>query len=238
MVHLGESNHRLRCGDGVILPPRVAHRYTADPAIPWTIFWFHFIGRRARDYVNSLGTDEIHPQFGIEKVETIAEAFEDCYRYTGGDWTDAELVAFTTSFARLLGLCGSLRRPQGDRRMEVEERVARALRFMRANLDRPVGLAELAGHVALSVSRFTAVFAEQMKCSPIDFHIRLKMQRASELLLSTPLSASEIAGILGYDDPFYFSRLFKQKIGLPPRDYRRHAARPGTEADASPTVGV
>ena len=222
-VHLGRSTYHLGCGHGIVLPPHQAHRYAADAKAPWTIFWFHFIGRRARDYVEALGVRANRPHFWMQDVDVIAEAFEDCYRHVLGGYTDAELFALTTSFARLLGLCRTLQRSSNVRRRHTEDRVFRTLRFMRENLNRPVTLAELAHEASLSVSHFGAMFRQQMRCSPVEFHIRLKMQRACELLLTTPLAAGEIAGILGYEDPLYFSRLFRQKIGIPPRAYRQTA---------------
>jgi YesN/AraC family two-component response regulator len=47
------------------------------------------------------------------------------------------------------------------------------------------------------------------------------MQRACELLMSSSLTIGEIGAQLGYEDPMYFSRLFRKKIGIPARDYRR-----------------
>jgi AraC-like DNA-binding protein len=47
------------------------------------------------------------------------------------------------------------------------------------------------------------------------------MNYAARLLETTSLNVKEIADVLGYDDPFYFSRLFKSVNGLAPREYRK-----------------
>lgn len=231
LVRLGRTQHRLQAGCGVVLPPGEAHRYGADEAAPWTIFWFHFVGGRAADYVDALGVRRGRPQFWVQQVDVIAEAFEDCYRHVEGGYTDGELFALSTGFARLLGLCRSLQRSSNERRRHTEERVQRTLRFMRENLHRSVTLDELARGAALSVPHFSAMFRQQMRCSPVEFHIRLKMQRACEMLLSTSLAASQIAAQVGYEDPLYFSRVFRQKIGVSPRAYRQTS---GGRADGGP----
>jgi AraC family transcriptional regulator of arabinose operon len=46
------------------------------------------------------------------------------------------------------------------------------------------------------------------------------MQRACRLLEDTGLSIKEISSKLGYDDQFYFSRVFKSINGIAPSDYR------------------
>ncbi|MGC3957754.1 MAG: helix-turn-helix transcriptional regulator [Verrucomicrobiota bacterium] len=73
----------------------------------------------------------------------------------------------------------------------------------------------------ISPSHFFAVFKRQTGFAPLDFFIRLRMQRACELLGTTSLSVKEVAAELGYDDPFYFSRVFKTVSGIAPTDYRR-----------------
>lgn len=53
------------------------------------------------------------------------------------------------------------------------------------------------------------------------YFIRLRMQRACELLRGPGLSVKETAAMLGYQDQFYFSRTFKLVVGMPPSDYRK-----------------
>ncbi|MET0377936.1 MAG: helix-turn-helix transcriptional regulator, partial [Spongiibacteraceae bacterium] len=55
---------------------------------------------------------------------------------------------------------------------------------------------------------------------PIHYFIHLKMQRACELLETTEFDVREIAELLGYADPFYFSKLFKRTIGQSPQHFR------------------
>lgn len=210
----------LHRGHGVILPPRQAHRYAADMENPWTLFWFHFTGRRAADYVAALRADAGHPRFWVQDVDLLAEAFEECYRHVLGGYSDAELIGLSTSFARLLGLCRTLQRSPSLRRRQTEDRVLRTLRWLRRNLNRTPTLAEMAREAGLSVPHFGAMFRRQLKCSPLEFHIRLRLQRACEWLETTDRTVAEIGAALGYADPLYFSRVFRQKIGQPPRTYR------------------
>jgi AraC-like DNA-binding protein len=99
--------------------------------------------------------------------------------------------------------------------------VESTLTFLRSNLYRPLSLAEMAGQAGLSESHFSRVFKAQTGHAPLDYFILLKMQHASALLAVTDLHVKEVAAAVGYSDPYYFSRLFKQVIGVSPRDYRR-----------------
>jgi len=107
---------------------------------------------------------------------------------------------------------------EGDKAhvMRIEETVA----YMRQNLDRPLQVATLAAKANFSTSHFFMLFKRRVGSAPIDYFIRLRMQRACGLLCETNLSVKEVAAKLGYDDPFYFSRVFKSVNHLAPSDYR------------------
>lgn len=99
-------------------------------------------------------------------------------------------------------------------------KIERSIAYMIQHLDRPLQVSTLAATVNVSPSHFFALFKKWAGCPPIDFFIRLRMQRACHLLEATSLSVKEIAAQLGYDDAFYFSRIFKSVHAMPPRDYR------------------
>jgi AraC-like DNA-binding protein len=84
----------------------------------------------------------------------------------------------------------------------------------------------LSAIAGVSDSHFFPLFKSATGCTPIDFFIRLRMTRACELLQNQKMTIKEVADLIGYDDPFYFSRLFKSVIGVAPRDYRRMIADP------------
>jgi AraC-like DNA-binding protein len=72
----------------------------------------------------------------------------------------------------------------------------------------------------MSVSTFCHLFRKQMHTSPVHFFIRMKMHRACELLDTTDLSVHEIGARVGYEDPFYFCRIFKKMMGQTASEYR------------------
>lgn len=106
----------------------------------------------------------------------------------------------------------------------LEHRIAQTVGYMRTCLNRPLQVTSLARMANVSPSHFFAVFKKQTGFAPIDFFIRLRMERACELLTATEMSIKEIAAALGYDDPFYFSRLFKSVHQMAPSIYRVRGA--------------
>lgn len=223
--HLDGAGWSLRGGQGVLLPPGVSHDYAADLERPWTIIWFHFTGAWAEEYARILGGAGRPKKFTVHNIEVVIEAFEECYRYVLGGYTDADLVGLSTSFSRFIGLCRTLQQPADPRRRRSQEQVLRTIRFMRENLSRSISLEELARAAGLSIPHYSAMFKRQMNCSPIEFLTRLRLQKACERIEHSDATIAEIGYAVGYGDPLYFSRVFRHHMGVTASEYRRRSGR-------------
>jgi AraC family transcriptional regulator, arabinose operon regulatory protein len=100
--------------------------------------------------------------------------------------------------------------------VKIEQSVA----YMIQHLNHPLQVDWLARRANTSTSHFFVLFKRWAGFSPIDFFIRLRMLHAERLLAATRMSVKEIAASLGYNDPLYFSRLFKSICGIAPSGYR------------------
>jgi transcriptional regulator GlxA family with amidase domain len=103
--------------------------------------------------------------------------------------------------------------------------INKALAFMNDRLHERLALTELAEHVGLSVSHFSQLFKVHIGFSPIDYFINLKIQYACHLLETTTRAIRDIANALGYEDAYYFSRLFRKLMGTSPANYRKRVTR-------------
>jgi transcriptional regulator GlxA family with amidase domain len=110
--------------------------------------------------------------------------------------------------------------PETDHGNENVLRIEETVAYMQQHLDQPLQVATLAAKANFSPSHFFVLFKRRVGSAPIDYFTRLRMERASRLLCETSLSVKEVAGKLGYDDPFYFSRVFKSVNRLAHSDYR------------------
>jgi AraC-like DNA-binding protein len=91
---------------------------------------------------------------------------------------------------------------------------------MRENVAARPSVQELARRAGLGPAHFSALFLDRFGQSPIAHLIQIKMRHACLLLDSSDWSVARIASEVGYDDPFYFSRLFSRTMGCSPRNYR------------------
>jgi AraC-like DNA-binding protein len=108
----------------------------------------------------------------------------------------------------------------GSCESEAVRKIEQSITYMLRHLNESLQVATLAAQANISASHFFALFKRRIGCAPIDYFIRLRMQHACRLLDETVLSVKEVAATLGYDDPFYFSRIFKSVNHVAPSEYR------------------
>lgn len=217
----GEGDWSVGRGELVFLPAGWAHSYRADPEQSWTIFWVHFEGERADDYLAMLGIDERQPVLGVDRMEVLSAAFEDCFRHTHSGFGEESMLGLSTAFARLLGLARVHRRAtSGSGSRDANTRMHAALSRLRAEIDHDWSLRELAELAGMSVPHFTELCRRSTGLPPMALLIRLRLQRAMELLQQGTHNVGEAARAVGYADPFYFSRLFRRHMDQSPSDCR------------------
>ena len=86
---------------------------------------------------------------------------------------------------------------------------------------RKIGLEELAAHFKYSASHFSMLFQKETGSSPINYFLRLKIQKACQYIELTDLKLQDIATAIGFEEPAYFSRLFTKIMGMTPSAYRK-----------------
>jgi transcriptional regulator GlxA family with amidase domain len=117
---------------------------------------------------------------------------------------------------------------------ETVRNVQRSIAYMREHINQPLQVATLAAFANVSPSHFFALFKQLTGCPPMGFFTRLRMSHASQLLGTTSASVKEIAAAMGYDDPFYFSRVFKSVNKIAPSEYRSRSKTPSSEGHDEP----
>ncbi|HQE93088.1 MAG TPA: helix-turn-helix domain-containing protein [Anaerolineae bacterium] len=101
--------------------------------------------------------------------------------------------------------------------------VKRILAYFHQNYDRPILRREVAQAVGVSENHLTRIFGRELGLSPWDYLNRYRIKQAKELLLRTSDSITAVALRVGFDDPAYFSRVFRKQVGISPSAFRQQA---------------
>ena len=104
--------------------------------------------------------------------------------------------------------------------LDTTHRVLESITYMKQHLDHNATSASFAALANLSESHYRSLFKSQIGYAPMDYFIRLRMHKACQLLDTTGLSVKEIAAKVGYEDPLYFSRVFRSVVEHSPSQYR------------------
>ena len=98
--------------------------------------------------------------------------------------------------------------------------IIKAQQYVMQHIDEDITLTMLADTLFVNRTYLSEVFKKKMGLTLVAYISGMKMQRAKIILANTDLTITEIAELLSYKDVEYFSRLFKQRIGFSPSDYR------------------
>lgn len=99
------------------------------------------------------------------------------------------------------------------------ERILKAVIYMKEHLEEDLSTSTVAEHIGCSRSYFCIIFKKLSGLSFGDYLQQVRIERAKELLLAEHLSVSEVAEVVGYKDPLYFSKAFKKATGMSPKQF-------------------
>lgn len=105
-----------------------------------------------------------------------------------------------------------------------QARLDRTIAFIRAELHREIGLADLAAVAALSPFHFARSFARATGHPPHRFVTAMRLERARDLIAHSALSVEAVAAAVGFSNTGHFRRLFRAHFGARPADMRRKTA--------------
>jgi AraC family transcriptional regulator len=105
-------------------------------------------------------------------------------------------------------------------RIELYKRLSRAMDVLRSGFCGEISLDQLAAEACLSKYHFLRLFRAAYGLSPYQYIQHLRLEKARVLLANSVLPITDLAALLGFDNSQSFSRLFYQRMGLYPSQYR------------------
>ncbi|WP_240941841.1 AraC family transcriptional regulator [Paenibacillus sp. HB172176] len=215
-----ERRYEVRKGEITVIPAGMPHEYGSSEEEPWTIYWLHVKGELGPSFFEEEWNAAPVP-LPVERSSEMIGLFDECFGLLSQGYS-LEHVAYVSQLAcHLAGLIRLIQTrrqavPSPRRQLDIEK----AIQYMTERLEDNVSLSELAAQAALSVPHFTQLFKKKTGYSPIDYYLRLKIQLAGQYLDLTDQSVKAIGARVGFQDPYYFSRLFKKIMGKSPSAYR------------------
>lgn len=220
-VFISAGTGRLRCGDRELdvrgpavfwLAPRVEHSYTPDPD-GWNEWWTLFEGPASDAYLALGYLPAAQPLLPVVDPAPLELAFASLARACRKNHPDADVEAASAMHSLLVA---------GRRSTRPHDLAdGPVLTALLENAYAPSTVAEHARRLGMSEATLRKHVQRAAGCSPREFIIRARINRAKELLATTDLPMTAVARRVGYADPAYFTRQFSQRAGVPPSNFRK-----------------
>lgn len=212
---VGDMEEILTEGGFLIYPPFEKQNYLQ---ISGVCYWIHFSGVSAEDILSEAGLGSRVVFAGEKKHPRISKILE---RMTFNYALTTPVRGLTLASELLSLICEIGKVYSAQKSMQIDERLRPVIVHMNKNYREDRDTEFYASMIGVSKGRFMHIFKESTGTSPYAYMLSLRLERASQMLVSTALTVSEVAFDAGFSDPLYFSRAFKKKYGISPAEFRK-----------------
>jgi len=220
MMETREGSFPVREGSVIILRPNVWHRYRPSRQTGWMEHYVGFMGEIADKMVKSSDLLNDSPVLQIGFQEDLIHNFQDIFNQVKTERPGYHQVC-SGLVVHILGQIVSLKKNENFRHSLIEKTIQKACLIIRDNPAQNLNIENLSAELNVNYSLFRKAFKKYTGLSPMQYHTALRMKQGVYLLTNTDLSVKEISFNLGFCSVFYFSKLFKEKTGKTPSDFRR-----------------
>ena len=210
---------RLEEGNLFFLAPGVAHRYGPVDGL-WTQYWVVFTGQMAQLFEKGGYFDPASPVLNNLRRWDVQSAFEELITLSERKPLDYGIQMSVILYRLLLSVIPGI--SDAGRSCNVKEELTEEIKSrLQENLLTRRTVKEILSIRGYSYNYLRAVFKEITGYSPIQYQNRLRVEYVCEQLSFSSQSIKEIAYNAGFDDPQYFSRMFRKTTGITPGQYRK-----------------
>ena len=214
------GSFHIREGSVILLRPNVWHRYKPLKHTGWLEHYVGFMGEVADKMIKSSEVLAESPVIQIGFHENIINCFQDIFNHVKAERPGYHQVC-SGLIMHILGQIISLKKNENFRHSQIEKTIQKACLIIRDNPAQNLNIENLSAELNVNYSLFRKAFKKYTGLSPMQYHTALRMKQGVYLLTNTDLSVKEISFNLGFCSVFYFSKLFKEKTGRTPSDFRR-----------------
>ena len=207
-------------GHMVLYKPEEIQKYVYYLEDNPEVFWIHFTGRDVKNILayHGISLDEHVFYCGVlpdykALFRKIIQELQLC-RYGYEDY-------IVSLFKDILLLVDRQQHEQKKTTGNVQEQIERAAAYFNENYNTKISIDDYAESLHISTNWFIHNFKQYTGMSPAQYILSLRMVNAQSLLERTTYNIKEISEIVGYENPLYFSRVFKKEIGKSPAQYRK-----------------
>jgi AraC-like DNA-binding protein len=220
---LGNENYPLKAGSIFCYGPQTPHKIANSSDVPLVKFFVDFTGSSVRKHLGELFLRSRRP-YQMPNLRVMHEMFYQILETGKAGGRNVQEI-----LQQIILLIAAQVKDKAVHLNEYSSQsyitYERCLAIIQQNYREMKSIARLAEECHISTGYLSRIFKKYAGESPSEILTRLKLNRAGELLLQDNLLIKEISDEVGYEDPYHFSRLFKQHYGMSPKHFRESVKR-------------
>ena len=219
----GGAAYAVKPGSVMLIMPGLRHAYRPLPETGWHEYWVGFKGAYFSTLLAEGRFSPEHVFFEIGLQDSLFSIFRQIF----DEVRDQRPLYQMKACAGVLSLIAEVltRERRKDQPNYYQNIVAKAKCLMESNIYGAVNLPSIAERLGISTSRLNEIFKTYTSMTPYQHYIHIKIHKAESLLEREDMPVKEAAFRMGFEDPYYFSRLFKSKTGVSPSDWKKFVRR-------------
>lgn len=221
--HFGnpENETIVPAGNIVLFRPKEFQKYEYYGIDKTEVYWIHFTGNDVKNILRKYGFPDEKRIFPVGTSLEYERVFKRIIMELQRCQDDYEEMLTLLLRHLLIIFHRELTREHILKNEYLDSEMDIATSFFNENYNRDINIEEYAVSRGMSVSWFIRNFKKYTGTTPMQFITSIRITNAQMLLETTNYAINEIARIVGYDNPLYFSRLFRKQKGCPPSHYRK-----------------
>lgn len=219
-LEIGGQRFHPQAGDVYRVPAWTEHTYYSDARTPWTKYWFNLEGRLIEELVDLYRLQEQYLFRGCQEGgKIILETLEQLRQL---DHEEAQSYMAVQGLKLIMAL--SSQGSGGDESKGGKNPLAYRLHayLTSRTFQKMPSLEELSKSIHRSPIQTIRIFRKEFGITPHEFLLARKLNAGADLLSGSSRSIKSVADVLGFDDEYYFARVFKKKKGISPGAFRRN----------------
>ena len=216
----GGETKGLCKGDVFLLYADEEYEYYPESTDPWAYIWVDFSANDTQALFSPCGLSVQNPVIHINDLAPLMGLLKSMYE--AYDASDLQQLKCSAYFMLVLSelIKNAERKTFGGVSSFKQQHIRNIVAYINNNFRLPLTIREIAVANQISTSRMMTLFSEMIGISPIAYLNCFRVSTACEILRNTNIPIGKVAGMVGVEDPLYFSRLFRKCKGMSPREYR------------------
>jgi len=191
------------------------HAYWPDPEDPWEKLFFVADGPLLEELIRAYRLSDV---YYIPSAEELLPYFETFLRFNS--WSPRLHEHAAVIFHQFAAACSELLYHPGERSKHCPEKIRNLKTVLDRSSEQKFVLETYCRSAGLSTAYAIRAFRRAFNATPKEYLLRLRLEKAKQLLLYSALSIKEIASTLDFFDQYHFSRFFRMRTGYSPTAYR------------------